>query len=212
MKVFRLVSGLTYKVVGHDGPRNLNPGTLNTFPTSVAVQPGDVLGLNDANAATVSNACFFSAPGDSDIGSYTDLADGQQGAFISPFNSGRDNISAVVAFKASNADTLGKVKRNKSNGTATLAVNVPGPGTLSLTGKGVKTQRPAREASASKAVSGAGVVKLAIKPKGKAKSKLNKTGKAKVKVKVTYTPSANGSDVAGDPKTQTKRVKLIKKG
>jgi len=32
------------KVVGHDGPRNLNPGTLKTFPTSVAVQPGDVLG------------------------------------------------------------------------------------------------------------------------------------------------------------------------
>jgi hypothetical protein len=211
MKVFRLVSGLTYKVVGHDGPRILNPSTLNTFPTNVTVQPGDVLGLNDANASTVNNACIFSVPGDGDIGSYSNLADGQQATFLTPFNTDyRDNISAVVAFKASNADTLGKVKLNKNKGTATLAVNVPGPGTLSLTGKGVKAQRPGG-ATVSKAVASAGTVKLRIKAKGSKKKKLLDTGKVKVKVNVTYKPSANAGDVAGDAKTQTKRVKLIKK-
>jgi len=52
----------------------------------------------------------------------------------------------------------------------------------------------------------------AILPKGKAKKKLNKTGKVKVKVKVTYTPNGTASgDLIGDPSTQTKRVKLIKK-
>jgi len=108
MKVFRLVSGLMFKVVGHDGPRNLNPGTLNTFPTSVAVQP-----------ATCSGSMTQTPPRFPTLASlrtrrfryrnYTNLADGQQGTFLSPFNSNaRDNISAVVAFKASNADTLAR--------------------------------------------------------------------------------------------------------
>jgi len=98
------------------------------------------------------------------------------------------------------------VKRNENNGTATLTVNVPGAGKLALTGKGVKTQRPAGQAIASKNVAAAGKVKLLVKAKGKAKSKLAKTGKAKVKVKVTFTPTF------GTAKSSTKRVKLVKKG
>ena len=39
-------SGLTYTAVGHDGPRPLAGGALNTFPSSIAVKPGDVIGLS----------------------------------------------------------------------------------------------------------------------------------------------------------------------
>jgi hypothetical protein len=60
----------------------------------------------------------------------------------------------------------------------------------------------------SKVVAAAGKVKLLVKAKGKSKHKLNKTGKVKVKVSVTYTPHG---DIVGDRKTQSERVKLIKK-
>jgi hypothetical protein len=57
----------------------------------------------------------------------------------------------------SNAFSFGKVKKNRKKGTATLTVIVPGPGTLTLAGKGLKPQRPARAAAlASKAVIAAG--------------------------------------------------------
>jgi hypothetical protein len=120
------------------------------------------------------------------------------------------NIGAfrVILLPTSNTFSFGKVGRNKHRGTATLAIDIPGPGTLALTGKGVKTQRTARDAAASMAVTAAGTVNLPIKPKAKVKKRLRKRHKAKVNVGVTFTPSG---DPAGDPNTQTKRVKLIKK-
>jgi hypothetical protein len=119
------------------------------------------------------------------------------------FNASVDAAS-LTSTPISNVFSFGKLNRNKHRGTAILPVNVPGPGTLSLTGKGVKTQRPGG-ANASKAVAAAGTVKLLVKAKGSAKHKLNKTGKVKVKVKVTFTPTGGASN------TQTKRIKLIKK-
>lgn len=104
---------------------------------------------------------------------------------------------------------LGRVKRNKHKGTATLIVNVPGPGELVLSGKGLVKQRPAGASGPARAiaktVSAAGKVKLKIRSKGKKESKLNRTGKVKVKAKVTYTPPN------GDPNTQSRRIKLIKR-
>jgi hypothetical protein len=111
--------------------------------------------------------------------------------------------------RPSNAFSFGKLKRNKKTGTGTLAVNVPGPGTLSLTGKGLVKRRSGgtyrSERTLAKAVSAAGTVKLKIKAKGKAKKQLYRTGTVKVKAKVTYTPTG------GDPNTKSKRVKLIKR-
>jgi hypothetical protein len=121
---------------------------------------------------------------------------------LAVFNASADAAS-LTSTPISNVFSFGKLKRNKHRGTAILPVNVPGPGTLSLTGKGVKTQRPGG-AVASKVIAAAGTVKLLVKPKGSAKHKLNKTGKVKVKVKVTFTPTGGASN------TQTKRVKLIK--
>ena len=62
----------------------------------------------------------------------------------------------------SDAFTLGKVERNKKKGTAKLTVNVPGPGTVDLSGKGVKPQ---------KRMAGAGSLKLSIKATGNKKKK-----------------------------------------
>jgi YVTN family beta-propeller protein len=101
---------------------------------------------------------------------------------------------------------LGKLTRNPVNGTAILAVKVPGKGTLRLSGRGVVKQRPgARAASLSKTVKHKGTVKLRIKPKGKAKRKLERSGKAKLKVRIRFKPKG------GDPNVQRKRLKLTKR-
>jgi hypothetical protein len=213
MKVFRKVGGgTTYQVVGHDGPRLLTGGTINTFPVNVPVQAGDVLGFNDVDAATVNSACIFAVPGESNIRRDGNLGDGQSGDFSQSDMGYRNNISAVVGFKPSNKFSFGAVKKRKGKGTAALAVEVPGPGTLSLSGKGIKSLRLGTGASASLTVTKAGTVSLSIKPRGKAKRKLNVRGKVKVKAKVTYTPNGTASgDVVGDPKTLTQRIKLIKR-
>jgi hypothetical protein len=208
MKVYRKVSDpMTYKVIGHDGPRPLIPSKLNTFAVSIAVQPGDVLGLNSANAGSVTNECVFTAPGQTYDYFLGDLGDGTSGAFTSGSNA-RLNITAVVAAKPLNTFSFGKLNRNKKKGTATVPVFVPGPGSLSLTGKNVKTQRAAGGAAASLTVPGAGMVKLLVKPKGKLKKKLRKKGTARVRIRVTYTPTG---DLPGVPNTQTEKIKLNKK-
>ena len=101
----------------------------------------------------------------------------------------------------------GKLKRNRRNGTATLSVNVPGPGTLALTGKGLVKQRPGDRAlrTVAKAVSAPGTVKLTVRTKGKKNRNLNRTGKVSVKAKVTFT------NTGGFQLTEAKRIKLVKR-
>jgi hypothetical protein len=71
-------------------------------------------------------------------------------------------------------------------------VIVPGPGELTL-------------GSQSQPVSGAGEVELLIKSKGKKRRRLNSSGRVTLQANVTYTPTN------GDPNTQSRKVKLIKR-
>ncbi len=208
MKVLRQVSGLTYQVVGHDGPRNLTPNVLQGFKTNIAVKPGDVLGLSHGSGSSI--ACSFPVPGENGElwSTFTDLQDGQSATFAPTGGNARLNLSAEVASKPSNDFSFGKVKKKKRKGIAILTVVVPGPGSLKLAGAGIKPQRSAG-ASISKAVSAAGPVKLKVKAKGRKKRKLLHRGRVKVKAKVTYTPSG---DLPGIPNTERKKIKLVDKG
>jgi hypothetical protein len=95
MKVFRQVAGLTYMVVGHDGPRDLTAGALNTFPASIPVKRGDVLGINDNDGSAVMNACSSSTTsGDFLSLKRVNLADGESDSFAT-FGGDRLNVSAV---------------------------------------------------------------------------------------------------------------------
>jgi hypothetical protein len=205
MKVWRQTAASTYQVVGHDGPQNLTPSTLNTFQTSIAVKPGDILGLTSLPPLSAANsiACTFSAPGDQ--GPLADFGDRADGASLtmppaSFIAAQRLNITAVVS--PVNAFTLGKTTRNKKRGTATEAVNVPNPGQLTVSGKGVNS---ASASAAAVTVNAPGAAKVLIKATGKKKKKLNSKGKVKVSPKITYTPTG------GSPKTQSLQVKLKKK-
>jgi hypothetical protein len=97
----------------------------------------------------------------------------------------------------SNAFTLGKPRLNKKKGTAKEPVTVPGPGEITLTGKGVK--------GSSLAAGTAGTVNLPVKPNGKKKRKLNSVGSVKVKVAVTFTPTG------GVANSQNRKVTLKKR-
>ena len=102
MKIFRKVTDpMDYRVVGHD-LRALTAGTINTFPVSIPVQAGDVLGLNDANANMVSNACDFDASPATRFALVGDLADNQTGTFSFDANNVRDNVTAVFEATPSN--------------------------------------------------------------------------------------------------------------
>jgi hypothetical protein len=192
MKVFRKVGDpLDYTVVGHDGPRDLAPGVVNTFQTNLQVKAGDVLGNNSKSPGD--NASYFPVPGESFL-NRDGLADGQSGTFTLNTDGQRLNISAVL--EPTNTFALGAITRNKKKGTATLGASVPNPGDLSVGGKGVK--------AAGSAVGG-GAAQLKIRAKGKKKRKLTETGKVKLSLAITYTPTG------GSPSTASAKVKLRKR-
>ncbi|HET9197278.1 MAG TPA: hypothetical protein VFN92_03375 [Solirubrobacterales bacterium] len=92
-------------------------------------------------------------------------------------------VSAVAKLKVTKPTLkLGGVKLNKANGTATVAVKVPGAGTLTVSGNGiVKAKKKAKKAKK---------LKITIKAKGKAKSQLEETGTTKVKAKISFKPTS----------------------
>ncbi len=105
----------------------------------------------------------------------------------------------AVELQPSNALALGKLKKNKKNGTATLTVALPQPsvGSLTLHGKGLKSQ--------TVAITGQAQVKIKVAATGKAKKGLRKKGKRKVKIEVTYTPTGIAAATA------TRSAKLVRK-
>jgi hypothetical protein len=192
-----------YKVIGLDGPQPLTGGKVNSFTVSIPVQAGDVLGATQITGPV--DLLFSAAPGDQFLShAFTPppfgLGLGDEGSFTGPNAGARLNLAAVL--QPSNTVGVGNTSFNKKKGTATLNLNLPNPGDLTASGKGVKASSD-RGAVVSKSV-GAGAVQLLVKAKGSQLKTLNSTGKVKLKVTLTYTPQ-NGS-----PGTQTVKVKLRK--
>ena len=113
-----------------------------------------------------------------------------------------EDMVFAVFVEPSNSFIVGAVTRNKKKGTAILSINVPNPGELTGSGKGV---RVASAAVTSKTVAAPGEVELTVSARGKKKRKLNETGKVKVTPTITYTPTGGASS------TQTRKVKLRKR-
>ncbi|MFT3865507.1 MAG: hypothetical protein QM729_14645 [Solirubrobacterales bacterium] len=80
---------------------------------------------------------------------------------------------------------LGKVAYDEGKGTATLTVNVPGAGSLKLSGTGVKP--------VTKKATKVGALELGVKASGQAAQKLASTGSVKLHVVVTFTPSGGAA-------------------
>ena len=131
MKIFRPLGGAVYAVVGHDGPRPMTASSLNTFATSISVQPGDVLGLNNQTGTT---ACSFDAPPDSKRIRGGDLSDGEAGEFANT-SPGRLNVSAVFEPTATSTCKGREVTLQGTQGNDQMT-GTPGPDIIaSLEGK-----------------------------------------------------------------------------
>jgi hypothetical protein len=96
--------------------------------------------------------------------------------------------------------TLGRARLNPKTGTARLAVTVPGPGELAISGTGAKAAGPL----VARSVSAAGTLQLLVKASGPKQRTLNRTGRVSVKPTVTYTP------IGGTPSTRSTNIRLKK--
>ncbi|MBA2504742.1 MAG: hypothetical protein H0V29_02220 [Thermoleophilaceae bacterium] len=103
--------------------------------------------------------------------------------------------------------SAGKAVSNP-DGSATLTIGCPGPGTLSATGtsgSGASAKKLVVLASGKATAKKAGPVKLVLKPTPAGKKILKKKGKLSLTVKVTFKPKSGGST------TKTLKVKLKRK-
>jgi hypothetical protein len=122
-------------------------------------------------------------------------APGGPGAPGSSTPPGPSTPSAPSVPVPSNRFTLGRLKLVPRKGTATLSVALPGAGSVSLGGKGIKP--------VSTRVAEATTAKLSVRLTGKAKVALRRTGKATVLAEVTFTPSG------GAPSAQARKLRLL---
>lgn len=198
LMILRPLGGDSYLAVAHDGQRPLTPSALNRFSVNIAVQPGDILGL-DSSFTEFPTTCGFEVPGETGeraTGAVTPPADGETGTFV-PNDGKRINITAE--FEPSNAFSLAGTTRNKKKGTATITVSLPGPGSISVSGNGLKPQQ------ASLATPTGGNVSVLVVATGKVAKKLRKRGKAGVSPTVTFTPTG------GAAASQSESLKLLRK-
>ncbi len=134
-------------------------------------------------------------------GTYTATVTSSTSAGSATITATDDSVSpsiladATLVQEPTTAFAFGKIKRIPGAGTAELAVIVPSPGTLSLTGVQV-VSRHARCLS--------GLARILVIPKGMARRALGKSGTAVVKVTVAFTPAS------GTPSAQSEKVMLIK--
>lgn len=198
--IFRPLGGTTYQTVSHDGPHPLNPSVTNTFQVNLAVKAGDVIGVDPDVGTNFPVACGFVVPGETgEFNSFPNPppADGQSGPF---FQHAGNRVNVRAEFDPSGDFGFAGLTKNKKKGQATVTVNLPGPGSATLAGQGVKGQ------SAAFGTAAGGTLGFKVIPKGKLAKKLKGGGKAGVSVDVTFTPSG------GAATTKSESLKLVKKG
>ncbi len=103
----------------------------------------------------------------------------------------------TISILPSNDFSIGGLSLSRKKGTGALAVTVPGPGKLVLSGKGVE--------KATKRVKRARRVKLPIRARGKALKALKKRGKVRLPLAIAFTPDG------GNTLVKYEKVMLIKK-
>jgi hypothetical protein len=199
VQVFRPLGGGLFTGAGTSALGTIPPNSITAFATQLPISIGDRIGTrNDLLYGGVSFNRTGAGTGDV---SYWNphLDDGGAGRAPSLQDSRELTINADI--EPTNTFTVRVTGRNKKKGTATITANLPNPGELTASGKGVKA---AGTATISKAAAAPGPVTLVIRAKGKKRAALNDIGKVKVKPKLTFTPTG------GTAKTQSTKVKLKK--
>lgn len=194
-RLARLIDGGASATGAGTGPTVTLPSpgkhSFSALGLDVRVQAGDYVGVDTSALSAVGNPCVIGA---TERRQYSPtLVDG--GAFTTPDYTQTCELLVNAKVRPSNEFTIEKVKRNKQRGTATLAVDLPGPGRLTLSGKGIKR--------ATEDAAEAGSARLSVKPRRKTKRRLANRGKAKVTAEVTFDPEG------GRSATDSERIKLV---
>jgi hypothetical protein len=172
-----------------------------SYGVRLPIQIGDYIGLDCCDPDFFEPDAEFFVTGASAVRNewQPGLADGGQAR--APLRTNPYEIALNAEISPVSTFTLGAISHNKKTGTATIAVKVPNPGELTVSGRGVKVAN----AVTSKQVHAPGRVRLLIKAKGRKKRKLNSTGKVKVRPEITYIPTGGGVN------TQSTKVRLMKR-
>jgi PKD domain len=101
-----------------------------------------------------------------------------------------------VLVRARNYFRIGKLKRNRRKGTATLLITVPEPGTLTVNGRWVKRVRKRVRP---------GTARIPLRAVGKGLRRLRARGRLRVRLRIAYAP------VGGDVRVKHRRVTLRSK-
>jgi hypothetical protein len=122
---------------------------------------------------------------------------------VSPWD--HSDSSSIAQFRliikpSSNRVKLGKLIRNTRRGTALLPLTVKGPGTLTVSGRGVKVR--------TAAVAAAGKIRVPIRPRGGLRKRLEARQRARVGITVGFTP---GGDPPGDSSAKRRIIRLVKR-
>jgi hypothetical protein len=190
-KIFRRTSDPdAFQVVGRSVQHTLTVG-VNTVPTSLHVESGDLIGLHEEDGGA-GNSCTFPMAGDGVLRAAGDLDEGESAPFAAVPDF-RLNLSAVLAPRST--FSVSSIVRHRRNGTATLTADLSNPGLATLGGRGLR-KRHATTAVKSE-------VTLKVATTGKSSRKLARKGHLKVPVTVTFFPTG------GDPSSQTLPLKLV---
>jgi hypothetical protein len=170
-----------------------------SYNVQLPIRIGDYLGLDCCDPDFFEPDAEFFVTGNGAVRDEWQprLADG--GAARAPLRTNGYEIAVNADINPISTFTLGAIEPNKNKGTATITANVPNPGELTGSGKGVKTAVISRTARAP------GRVRLLIEAKGKKRRKLHSTGKVRVKPEITFTPTG------GSAYTRSVNVKLVKR-
>jgi glycine rich protein len=142
---------------------------------------------NGCNAGGGGGGSSFAGPAASNVSLAADRADAPS-----------VTIAAPDPLVPSNRFRFGRLTRDRRRGTASLAVVLPGPGALAISGHGLL----AGHRSAARA----GTVRLALRPNAKTRRLLRRVGRARVVVRVGFTPSG------GERRTMTRALTLLAGG
>ena len=180
---------------------SVTPPTAATtsYRVQLPIRIGDYIGLDCCDPDFFEPDAEFFVTGDAAVRNEWQprLADGRAGR--QPLRTNGYEIALNAEINPVSTFTLDAIRRNQNKGTATITANLPNPGVLMGSGKGVNAAVISRKVRAS------GRVRLLVKAKGKKKRKLDSTGKVRVRPEITYTP------MGGSANTQSLRVKLIKR-
>jgi hypothetical protein len=185
------------------GPPAENGGptlTMLPAPTSPLVDQGAAFGLTSDQRGLprpveypgVPNSTATGADG-SDVGA-AELQPPPSSPLSGPAQAGASSPIVHLTIR------LGKLRKDRKRGTATLQVSFSGAatGTLSLGGKGLRPR--------TRALSGATTATLPVSPDRKGRRALRRGGRHKFGLTVTFIPAAEGAAV-----TATRQVTLIDK-